>query len=532
MSTATATATSPTSVISLKASQSLHAHSSPSPSSTVATLRSLYPRAARAFLQRDVPLTHSLISSATSLLTPPASAVSLNDSLASQRRKWDILRITFETTLYASSSSSQNPESLSPTLRANLLLSPESLMTTLYGRSLQLFTPFNAAHAPSSAYLPSQILITLVLSSLKLDSADVARRMIEDWLSKHGQVDGATDSGGYTKVLELYCLHVLPRLQDWDYAEDFLTYERELSPDVREQYTVSLRQLRAEAAVNANAATKSALPSESLPSSSTTSRATSPAPSDSSASSSSTHTAKPRHNGRINANGNAGSLTPLTSSQSPTPKPRDAESHANGRHSPHSTSSQSIASTATSRTVTPQSASRVVRTKKAMRTTHLPNGSSAARSRSRSATPAAASSAARSSSASASSSSIPNSVIRRASFTDPSTAGPSRAPSTLALVRASVRTILRGASRAKVIAYVVLFVLLPIVSFVLRLRRRPAVQSGGTGGGAVDAVRRRLRGTGADGSGGVGGVAFVGKVWEELARAVLDTVKMAGRGLV
>ena len=38
---------------------------------------------------------------------------------------------------------------------------------------------------------------------------------------------------GYAKVLELYCLHILPRLEDWDYAEDFLQYERELAPDTR-----------------------------------------------------------------------------------------------------------------------------------------------------------------------------------------------------------------------------------------------------------------------------------------------------------
>ena len=58
--------------------------------------------------------------------------------------------------------------------------------------------------------------------------------MIEDWLAKHGQEIDAGDPKGYAKVLELYCLHVLPRLQDWEYAEDFLTYERELLPDVRQ----------------------------------------------------------------------------------------------------------------------------------------------------------------------------------------------------------------------------------------------------------------------------------------------------------
>ncbi|KAI0768000.1 hypothetical protein BD413DRAFT_480128 [Trametes elegans] len=228
----TTTTTTPASVLSLKASSKLQSSSSPL-SSSAATLRPLYSRAARAFLQRDVALTHSLLSSAFTLLSPPASVLTTNDALASQRRKWDILRITFESTLYTSPPSAQDPEHLPPTLRADLMLSPEPLIATLHSRSLRLFTPADAHQQPSSAFLPSQILVTLVLASLKLDTTVVGRGMIEDWLAKHGQEDIAGDPKGYAKVLELYCLHVLPRLQDWDYAEDFLTYERELPSDVR-----------------------------------------------------------------------------------------------------------------------------------------------------------------------------------------------------------------------------------------------------------------------------------------------------------
>ena len=228
MPTATTT-TLASSVISLKASQTTQPTSS-----TATTLRSLYPRAAKAFLQRDVALTHSLLTSAFPLIHPPASLATQNDALASSRRKWDILRITFETTLFSSPPSSHDPERLPPSLRANLMLSPESLIATLHSRSLQLFTPSDHSHRPSSSFLPAQILVTLVLSSLKLDSPEVARGMIEDWLAKHGQEIDAGDPKGYAKVLELYCLHVLPRLQDWEYAEDFLTYERELLPDVRQ----------------------------------------------------------------------------------------------------------------------------------------------------------------------------------------------------------------------------------------------------------------------------------------------------------
>ncbi|TFK79439.1 hypothetical protein K466DRAFT_606149 [Polyporus arcularius HHB13444] len=208
----------------------VHAASETEERRYIATLRSLYPRAARAFLQRDVSLTHSLLSSAFSLIHPPASS---SDALASQRRKWDILRITFETTLYASPPS-QDPETLPPSLRANLMLTPEPLLTTLHSRSLHLFTPSDTQQKATSAFLPGQILVTLVLASLKLDCPEVGRGMIEDWLAKHGQETDASDPSAYAKVLELYCLHVLPRLQHWEYAEDFLTYERELSPDVRQ----------------------------------------------------------------------------------------------------------------------------------------------------------------------------------------------------------------------------------------------------------------------------------------------------------
>ena len=55
--------------------------------------------------------------------------------------------------------------------------------------------------------------------------------------------------------------------------------------------------------------------------------------------------------------------------------------------------------------------------------------------------------------------------------------------------------------------------------------RGPVHRLGRAPEGTVDAVRRRLRGV--DGQGNI-----VGKLWEEVAKAVMDTVRMAGRGLV
>ncbi|RPD68443.1 hypothetical protein L226DRAFT_563909 [Lentinus tigrinus ALCF2SS1-7] len=505
MPTATTTTTAP-SVISLKAMSSPQ---SSSLSSAAATLRSLYPRAARAFLQRDVSLTHSLLTSAFSLIHPPASLATLNDALASQRRKWEILRITFETTLYASPPS-QAPETLPPALRANLMLTPEPLMTTLHSRSLHLFTPVDSPQKATSAFLPGQILVTLVLASLKLDCPEVGRGMIEDWLARHGQETDAGDPTVYAKVLELYCLHVLPRLQDWEYAEDFLTYERQLSPDMRQHFIASLRQLRSEAL----AASRVQAALSNPPGTSSPSRSPSPAMSDSSASSSSTHTATPH---RPQANGRIPTLTPLTPShsQSPTPKPREPH--------PHSASSSSIASTATSRTVTPQNDR--AHTKRRANANGNGNGHATphakGESRSRSSTPAAGPS---------------SSVLRRSSFGAPATESSTRPPSTFALIRASLSTLLQNTSRSRVLLYAILFVVVPVVSFVLRVRRRRVTAAGAkgalsgnadAGAGAVDAVRRRLRGVSTEGQG-----SAVGRLWEEVARAVVDTVRMAGRGLV
>lgn len=58
--------------------------------------------------------------------------------------------------------------------------------------------------------------------------------MVEDWLAHRGQYDeSGVDTDGYEKVLDIYCLHVLPRLEEWDYAKEFLEYEGELLPDKR-----------------------------------------------------------------------------------------------------------------------------------------------------------------------------------------------------------------------------------------------------------------------------------------------------------
>ena len=206
--------------------------------SKAAALHSLYNRAARAFVLRDIALTYSLLQSGFALLNPPTV---VPDSLSEHRRKWDILRITFESTLYTSPPSST--DSLPETLRTNLMESPQALATSIYSRSLALFTPSNeglSKTALNASYLPYQVISTLVYCTLKIDAPDIGRVVIEDWLARREphysleQPPEKVEGGGYEKALELYTLHILPKLEQWDYAKEFLEYESELTSQRRE----------------------------------------------------------------------------------------------------------------------------------------------------------------------------------------------------------------------------------------------------------------------------------------------------------
>jgi hypothetical protein len=155
------------------------------------------------------------------------------------RRRWDVLRITFETTV-RSSPPEQPVDSLPPPVAELLMETPHSLVSMMYSRSLRFFTPqASGEKKPTVAdalYLPPQVLITTVYSSLKLECPDVGRTAIEEWLARRqARFPGSETVGeGYEKVVELYCLNILPALKQWDYASEFLEYEIELKADARE----------------------------------------------------------------------------------------------------------------------------------------------------------------------------------------------------------------------------------------------------------------------------------------------------------
>ncbi|KAG2359566.1 hypothetical protein BDR07DRAFT_1488101 [Suillus spraguei] len=414
-----------------------HKPSSKGSSTTEATLQSLYNRAARAFLHRDIAITFTLLTAAFALLPPPLSPSP--DPLDVHRRKWDILRITLETTVF---SSTPDIADLPRPLRESLLLSPQSFISTLYARSLTLFTPSSLYRKPSSAFLPHQVLITLVASSIKIDCPSVGREMTEDWLSKRGQYDLVPSTGEpYYKVLELYCLHVLPRLGEWEYVKEFLSYENELSSDRKRELHLALEAQHAQALENTRRETPKP---ETAPSPAPIPPLRSPSPASSSSSSlstASTRTAVPA---------------------SPRPKLTRRES----------ASSISAVSDAT-----------VTRSPRHRHNQRMPRGSS-------------------------------NTSGVRISHIPPvdhdlATVQP---PTSLTLIR----SYLNHYFTAKRIATLsVLFFLIPLLSLILRRRRRletPAVS-----------VRRKLLEARGD--------SIMRRLWNELVRAVLDTVRMGGGGL-
>ncbi|THH15340.1 hypothetical protein EW146_g5124 [Bondarzewia mesenterica] len=461
-----------------------------------ATLRSLYSRAARAFLHRDVALTHSLLTSAFAILPPPKA--SQHDTFAEHRRKWDILRITLEVTVYTSPP--DDTASIPTSLRTNAMLSPQSFVSALHARSLQLFT---RADRPDAAYLPSQVLVTLALASMKTNCPLLGRAMIEEWLARRGQSSpygyeavGGQRTDGYEKVLDIYCLNVLPMLAEWDYAEEFLEYETELDPSRKQRLMSTLSAVHAQhvaalqaqpPSVPSTSSSQSTTPmSTALPTPSDLtprpSRSPSPTPSTSSHSSTSTHTAVPltpkaRHSSVVNG------LTPFSPSRPQTP----------------------LSSTATSRTITP--APGAVRPVSRFRE-HTQTSSS-----------------------SSTSNSLPDGHALLSALNSSASASPyqasTSAPSAFAVLRAAIRPYFeRYFSTPKSLTLFVLFVLLPTFSLFLRIRRRRMRLSVGSGidSRMAEDVRRRL--------GGVQKGSVWRSIWEEAVRAVSDTVRMGGRGLV
>jgi hypothetical protein len=212
------------------------------------TLRNLYEKAKHAFLQRDLLGAERSLTLAFAQLPPPPLSLNSNtdkrdpDGLDSQRRKWDVLRITLWTTLFMSKDTSSS--SLEKKTNCPIHLGPIQFLEKLYSNSIRLFTPSSSTDPSSNdaggiVHVPDQVVFLLVVSALKLDQVRLAKEWIEDWLVRRDPTvppttttttDGnVKEMTSYEKVVDVYVLHVLPRLGLWDDATEFLRYEAEMN---------------------------------------------------------------------------------------------------------------------------------------------------------------------------------------------------------------------------------------------------------------------------------------------------------------
>ncbi|PVG04299.1 hypothetical protein CPB86DRAFT_722082 [Serendipita vermifera] len=237
-----------------KLSQSSRGSSSKSSSSLKATLRILYDQAKHAFLQKDLSLANKYVSQAFTMLTPPSPSTSdptevVLDVLDSHRRKWEILNITLQTTLYTLRPSearltSGQASTSSPTL--DTAVPPYSFLQRLHAHSLTLFTPKGISS--SITYVPDQVVLLLVVSAVKLDEIRLAKEWVEDWLVRRNMTSASLSPEGdstpvssYERIVDVYILHILPRLGLWDDAREFLRYESEMSEEAKQRIHQSLQ---------------------------------------------------------------------------------------------------------------------------------------------------------------------------------------------------------------------------------------------------------------------------------------------------
>ncbi|GAA5927039.1 uncharacterized protein JCM15063_000440 [Sporobolomyces koalae] len=270
---------------------------------SVTNARKHYHAASRAFIVRDyASAASSLHSASTTLPESPAGRwldslthgepIALVDDL---KRRLDIFQITLLATVHASAT----PRAPTPNLTRLLDLSPSQLVASLWNSLVNPeATDSNRDIFPTSsaALVHPSIPTALCLAALKLDQPSSARAVAEAWLGSTSeplekiaweQVEGwgdewaayipldrvgdvsMTASGSlspvsnqdkatqarnqlvtsWIKLLDLLVLHILPRLDEWEAAADFVRLQSVENggwvPDQRVEATLErLSQLR------------------------------------------------------------------------------------------------------------------------------------------------------------------------------------------------------------------------------------------------------------------------------------------------
>ncbi|KAJ3286134.1 hypothetical protein HK104_009166 [Borealophlyctis nickersoniae] len=100
--------------------------------------------------------------------------------------------------------------------------------------------------------IPAEITICGIFLHLKRQSFGAARDLIELWLAEQSDAFFMAVAEGtppfaqnYERIVELYVLHVLPKLGDWHSAEQFLQFNDVLSEERKSRYFHHLSNLKA-----------------------------------------------------------------------------------------------------------------------------------------------------------------------------------------------------------------------------------------------------------------------------------------------
>ncbi|KAL1915971.1 uncharacterized protein VTP21DRAFT_6359 [Calcarisporiella thermophila] len=102
--------------------------------------------------------------------------------------------------------------------------------------------------ASDLSFIDSELVVVCVLLSLNENVPVVGREIVEAWLAslpdeEMEKMENGQEREGYEKIVELFVLHVLARLEEWDYAKEFLHYNEVISPDKKKVYENTLEKL-------------------------------------------------------------------------------------------------------------------------------------------------------------------------------------------------------------------------------------------------------------------------------------------------
>lgn len=138
---------------------------------------------------------------------------------------------------------------------------PVSKITTFPATVREAWDSIMVAFGGVAGNVDSEVLVPTVLLCLKLRDAKTARDIVEMWFATlsddtlqllqndaKGKIDTAQQRGmvqaSYLRVCELYVLHIMPQLNDFQSAQDFLGVSSLLSKQAQEELTRRLEKLR------------------------------------------------------------------------------------------------------------------------------------------------------------------------------------------------------------------------------------------------------------------------------------------------